>query len=79
MSRRHHKNYKHKNKDKDDIRDYIPMVIIFIIGVIVLTPWYFIKNCIFEFPIRWDVGTCWHEQVETAKKDASEYAVKFAP
>jgi len=32
----------------------------------------FFANCIFEWPIRWDVSTCWEEQKAPAKQKAIE-------
>ncbi len=39
----------------------------------------FISNCIFEWPIRWDVGTCWNEQINPAKDKAAGKAINFMP
>lgn len=39
----------------------------------------FISNCVFEWPIRWDVKTCWVEQIHPAKEKATEKAVNFVP
>lgn len=39
----------------------------------------FFANCIFEWPVRWDIGTCWDEQKAPAKQKAVEEAIKFAP
>ncbi len=38
-----------------------------------------ITNCVFEWPIRWDVTNCWNEQINPAKEKASEKAVNFIP
>lgn len=39
----------------------------------------FFANCIFEWPIRWDVKVCWNEQITPAKEKASEAAINFIP
>ncbi|RJO61207.1 hypothetical protein C4544_03490 [candidate division WS5 bacterium] len=39
----------------------------------------FISNCVFEWPIRWDVHACWNEQINPAKEKAAEKAINFIP
>lgn len=39
----------------------------------------FVANCIFEWPIRWDVKVCWNEQINPAKEKAIEVAGPFMP
>lgn len=53
--------------------------IIFVFYLVIYFVNSFFENCIFEWPIRWDVGTCWDEQKEPAKQKAIEEAIKFAP
>lgn len=59
------------------------VTIVFVVCFIFYLSWGFLSNCIFEWPIRWDVGTCWHEQIKPAKEKASEKAsekaVNFIP
>jgi hypothetical protein len=37
----------------------------------------FVKNCIFEWPIRWDVKTCWNEQKDPSWNKALETTSNF--
>lgn len=39
----------------------------------------FFTHCVFEWPIRWDVGACLHEQVQPAQQNAAEKAANFVP
>jgi hypothetical protein len=41
--------------------------------------WRFTTYCIFEWPIRWDVKTCWNEQIAPSSQKAAEQAANFAP
>jgi len=52
---------------------------IFVIVFVTYFIYSFFANCIFEWPIRWDVGTCWDEQKAPAKQKAIEEAIKFVP
>ena len=53
--------------------------VVFVIGFIVYFIYGFFTNCVFEWPPRWDVGTCWEEQKAPAKQKAIEDAIQFAP
>jgi len=57
--------------------------IVFCIICTVLFAFYLIKgfifNCVFEWPIRWDVRVCWSEQINPAKEKAAEKATNFMP
>jgi hypothetical protein len=37
----------------------------------------FISNCVFEWPLRWDIKTCWKEQIEPSNQKASEKTAPF--
>ena len=39
----------------------------------------FFTNCVFHWPIRWDVDECWHEQIAPAQNKAAESASNFIP
>jgi hypothetical protein len=39
----------------------------------------FSANCIFHWPIRWDIGACWHEQIQPAENKAAQSASNFVP
>lgn len=41
--------------------------------------WRLITHCIFTWPIRFDFGACWNEQVQPAEQGAIEKAGPFAP
>lgn len=58
---------------------YIVVSVVFIMTFIFYLAYNFLTNCIFERPIRWDIGTCWHEQIAPAKNKAAESAAKFIP
>lgn len=53
----------------------VVFVIVFVLSVI----YYFFSNCIFEWPPRWDIGTCFSEQIQPAKEKAAEKAANFIP
>jgi len=54
-------------------------VVIFIVVFILSFIKNFFSNCIFEWPPRWDVVTCWHEQVAPSRWNAAEKAANFVP
>jgi hypothetical protein len=39
----------------------------------------FISNCIFEWPIRWDICTCYNEQIQPSKQKAIEKTIILMP
>lgn len=39
----------------------------------------FFINCVFHWPIRWDVDTCSHEQMAPAQYKAVQAASNFVP
>lgn len=53
--------------------------VVFVITFAVCFVYNFISNCIFEWPIRWDIGTCWNEQIQPSKQKASEAVINFIP
>jgi hypothetical protein len=53
--------------------------VVFIVWYAIYTVFGFLTNCIFEWPVRWDVGTCWNEQIQPAKEKAIEKAANFIP
>lgn len=55
------------------------VVAVFVVVFLVVFVYRFFAHCIFEWPIRWDVKTCWNEQVGPAKEEAVEESIKFAP
>ena len=55
------------------------VTVVFVVGFIIYFVYGFFANCIFEWPPRWDVATCWNEQKAPAQQKAVEEAIKFAP
>ena len=53
--------------------------VVFVICFIVYFMYGLFTNCIFHWPIRWDFGTCWHEQIQPAENKAAQSASNFAP
>lgn len=39
----------------------------------------FFSNCVFEWPIRLDIKTCWHEQINPSRERAVEKAINLIP
>lgn len=58
---------------------WILFTIVFVILFIIYFTYRFFSNCVFEWPIRWDVSTCWNEQIVPSKEKAIEKASVFAP
>ena len=52
---------------------------IFLICFIFYFIYNFASNCIFEWPPRWDIATCWHEQIAPSRWNAAEKAANFVP
>lgn len=53
--------------------------VVFVIVFIVWQIYGFFAHCIFEWPIRLDMRTCWSEQTDPAYKKAAEAASNFVP
>lgn len=70
---------RHDRRKEEDLKDWIPALIVFAVVFLVVFIGRLFSNCIFEWPIRWDFGTCWNEQIESAKQKAAESAAEFAP
>ena len=79
MSRRRFYKYRDKKMTKQEKFQWILTSVVFTVVFISVFAYRFVTNCIFEWPIRWDIGICWHEQVEPAKNAAAEKAVNFVP
>lgn len=77
--KRRRRYYNSKKMSEEEKTQWILTSIVFIICFIFYLLWGFISNCIFEWPIRWDVGACWIEQVKPAKEKAVEKAINFIP
>ena len=59
-----------KNLTPEEKFQWALAIAIFIIAFIFYFVINYFSNCIFEWPIRWDVKTCWHEQINPAKNKA---------
>ena len=64
---------------KKKLFQLILVAVVFVVVFLAVFIYRFFANCVFEWPIRWDVGTCWEEQKAPAKQKAAEEAIKFAP
>jgi len=71
--------YRSKKASELERFQWMIVMIVFIIVFLTTFAWRFTTNCIFEWPIRWDVGVCWVEQLTPSKEEAIEKAVNFAP
>jgi len=79
MSRQGFYRYQDKKMSRQEKFQWILTSIVFSVAFISIFAYRFMTNCIFEWPIRWDIGVCWCEQVEPAKNAAAERAVNFVP
>lgn len=58
---------------------WIFVAVIFLSTFIVVFIGGFVTNCIFHWPIRWDIAVCWNEQIQPAQQEAVEKASNFVP
>jgi hypothetical protein len=73
------KKSRRRRKEDEELLKYLPAAIVFIIVLVAVFTFNFLTNCIFEWPIRWDIGVCWDEQKEPSVRKATEEAIKFVP
>ncbi len=66
-------------KDKQYIFQWCLAAVIFTVGTVMYFSWFFVHNCIFHWPPRWDIKTCWSEQIHSAQERAAQDASLFAP
>lgn len=66
-------------KDKIFIFQVFLTVFVLLFGTVMYFSIYFVRNCIFHWPIRWDIGTCWNEQIQPAQDSAVKDASVVAP
>ncbi len=64
---------------KEDRIKWIVASVVFVLAFVVYFVYGFFHNCVFHWPIRRDVSTCWHEQIAPAQHKAAESASQFAP
>lgn len=75
------KNHNHRPKKLTGKEKFqlILVAVVFSIVFILYFVYSFFSNCIFRWPIRWDVKSCWNEQIDPASKKAAESAANFIP
>ena len=66
-------------KSEQEKFQWVLTAIVFVVVFIGAFIYFFASNCIFEWPIRWDIKTCWSEQIQPAKNEAIEKAANFMP
>lgn len=64
---------------KREAFQWMLLCVVFSVLFIIYFIWSFFTHCIFEWPIRWDIKTCWIEQIDPAVQKASEQAANFVP
>lgn len=79
MSRRRFDRHRSRGMTKQERFQWGLTIVVFIIVFCAVFVYRFFANCIFEWPIRWNVHTCWNEQVQPAKEKAAEKAANFIP
>lgn len=79
MSRRRFYRRRSHGMTKQEQFQWILVGVVLIVGFVVYFIYGFFTNCIFEWPPRWDIGTCWEEQKAPAKQKAIEDALQFVP
>lgn len=79
--RKYYKFKKHRDRKMTEQEKFqwVLTSIVFVVVFIGAFIYFFASNCIFEWPIRWDVKTCWSEQIQPAKEEAIEKAANFVP
>jgi hypothetical protein len=77
----HRRFHRHKEKKMTEFEKFqwALFIGIFVVSFVCIFAYRFVTNCVFEWPIRWDVKVCWNEQVGPAKDAAAEKAANFAP
>ncbi len=71
--------YKDRKMSEQEKFQWVLTAIVFVVVFIGAFIYFFASNCIFEWPIRWDIKACWHEQVQPAKEEAIDKAANFVP
>ena len=79
MSKRRYYSRRSGGIRKQERFQWIVVAVVFIVGFIIYFIYGFFTNCVFEWPPRWNIGTCWDEQKAPAKQKAIEDAMQFAP
>lgn len=79
MSRRRFYRRREKQMTEFEKFQWVLTAIVFVVVFIGVFIYLFTTKCIFEWPIRWDIKACWHEQVQPAKDEAIDKAANFVP
>lgn len=80
MSRyRRYRKYRSRGMTEQEKFQWGLATAVFIIAFIFYFIGGYFSNCIFEWPPRWDVKTCFSEQINPAKDKAAEKAANFVP
>jgi hypothetical protein len=64
---------------KEDLFQWALACVVFVVFFALYFIHGFFDHCVFEWPIRWDVGTCWNEQISPSQQKAAEKAANFIP
>ena len=73
------KKYRERKMTEQEKFQRILTAIVFVVVFIGAFIYFFASNCIFEWPIRWDIKTCWNEQIQPARNEAIDKAANFVP
>ena len=76
---KYHRRRREKPMSKEEKVAWIITCVVFVVCFVAYFIYGFFSNCIFHWPIRWDIGTCWHEQIQPAQNKAAESASNFMP
>lgn len=76
---RRYRRYRERRMTEQEKFQWVLATIIFVVFFTLYFVRGYFSNCIFEWPVRWDVKTCFVEQISPAKEKAAEKAVNFVP
>jgi hypothetical protein len=71
--------YPSKKLSKKEFYRYLLVAVVFTIIFIPCFIYFFFSNCVFVWPVRWDMKTCWHEQIAPSSEKAAKGAVNLLP
>lgn len=69
--------YKKSDKLEMEMFSWVLLAIIFVTSYVFFFIHGWLSNCVFEWPIRWDIKTCWNEQKAPATQKALNETAKF--
>jgi len=78
----HKKKHYYKPKQPRKLTEFekfslVVAAVVFVIALIYFTVAGFLRNCVFHWPVQWDVSACWHEQIAPAQQKAAQAAEPF--